>query len=80
MYVTRQEFNTGEIANNLDEMVGKLRGKADEICDFLNTGGSLSIRVGLNGGRNVADTLTPQLLSQIGALGISLTVETFPNG
>jgi hypothetical protein len=80
MCVIRHEYIDRNFAEHLEEMVKALQRKSAELDEFLGTGGSLSIRLGLNGRENLADALSPELLANMGTLGITFLIEAFPNG
>lgn len=80
MCVIRHDYLEPNFAEHLEEMVKALERKSAPLVEFLSTGGSLSIRLGLNGRENVADALGPALLANMGILGITFLIEAFPNG
>jgi hypothetical protein len=80
MCAFRFEFDVDQATSAVAEKVEHLLTKQSYVRELLRSGGTLALNIGLNGQYNSSLDLLPETLRSISELGISLSVECFPDG
>lgn len=58
--------------------VGELEARSELVARLLEEGGNINIRLSVPGDTNIGDVLPASVMRQLGALGIGLDIEIFP--
>lgn len=80
MCTFRFESNEDEGSPALAAVIEHLMSKESLVRELVISGGAIALNTGLNGQFNASFQVTPEALQFIGALGVSLSVECFPDG
>lgn len=80
MCAFRSEHESAEVTPVVVQTVEHLLSRRSFIQDLLDSGGTLALNVGLNGQLNSNLNLTAETLRTIADLGMTLSVECFPDG
>ncbi len=80
MCAFRFESDEGQATSAVAEKVEHLLCRRIYVSELLGSGGTLALNIGLNGQFNSSLDLLPETLRVISELGISLSVECFPDG
>lgn len=80
MCAFRFESDEDQAASAVAEKLEHLLVRRSYLTELLGSGGTLTLNIGLNGQFSSSLELLPETLRAIGELGISLSVECFPDG
>lgn len=80
MCAFRFESDEEGATSAVSEKVEHLLSRRSYVSELVGSGGTVALNVGLNGRFNSSFDLLPETLRAIGELGVSLSVECFPEG
>jgi hypothetical protein len=80
MCTFRFESDEDQATSAVAEKVEHLLSRRGYVSELLDSGGTLTLNIGLNGQFNSSVDLLPETLKAISELGINLSVECFPDG
>lgn len=69
-----------QVTSAVLETVAHLMTHREFVDELVSSGGELALNIRLNGQFNCNVDVPPQTLQSLGALGVRLSVETFPDG
>lgn len=80
MCTFRFESDNDQATSVVAEKMEHLLARRSYVSELLSSGGSLVFNIGLNGQFNSSVDLLPKTLREVSELGISLSIECFPEG
>jgi hypothetical protein len=80
MCTFRFEFDEEQATSAVAEKVEHLLSRYGNVNELVSSGGTLTLNIGLNGQFNSSFCVSHETLRAISELGISLSVECFPDG
>lgn len=80
MCAFRFEFDAEEATSAVTDKVEHLLSRRVYVSDLASDGGTVTLRLGLNGQFNSSLDLSPETLRDLSELGVALSVECFPEG
>lgn len=80
MCAFRFEFDAEEATSAVTDKVEHLLSRRVYVSDLASDGGAVTLRLGLNGHFNSSLDLSPETLRELSELGVTFSVECFPEG